>query len=85
MLAPFCFLADGTEISKCQVSASFCCFTFEERFLSLGLSPSAPGRRLVQERGRRRAAHGAAGEMGWGAGCQLIDRTSVRRAAGAVL
>lgn len=34
--------------------------------MSLGLLPSVPGRQLVQERRRRRAVDGAAGEMGGG-------------------
>lgn len=75
----------GQRLVNARLAAPFCCFTFEERFLSLGLSPSVLGRRLVQERGRRRAADGAVGEIGWGDGMSVyrshLSQESCRRSA----
>ena len=53
--------------------------------MSLGLSPSIPGRQLVQERGRRRAVDGAVGEIRWGDGMSVyrshLSQESCRRSA----
>lgn len=86
MLTPFCFLADGTKISKCQVSRSLLLLQiWGEGFLSLCLLPSVPGRQLVQERGRERAAAGVEGEIGWGDGMSVyrshLSQESCRHSA----
>lgn len=66
MLAPFCFLTDGTKISKCQVSSSLLLpRIWGEDFVTWSLSVRSR-RQLVRERGRRRARLGRLGSWVWG-------------------
>lgn len=73
MLAPFCFLTDGTKISKCQVSGSLLLpQIWGEGFVTCSLWVRS-GRQLGRERGWRRAQLGRLGS--WVLGGMSVYRS----------